>query len=91
MLPAEIDLTNAEQACDRLCAAFASGAPVVIADFTATTFCDCSSMRRLLAVRHRAAARHAELRLAVPLGGEVRRLLELTGLGRHLSVDTAVA
>lgn len=49
-MSADIDLTNQDQAYDQLYAAFASGASVVIADFTGTSFCDCSSMRRLLAV-----------------------------------------
>jgi hypothetical protein len=70
-LPAQIDITSAERAYDRLYAAFASGASVVIADFTATMFCDCSSLRRLAAIQNRAAARDAQLRLAIPPGGPV--------------------
>jgi hypothetical protein len=35
-LPAEIDHGNAEHAYDQLYAAFAAGAPIVIADFTAS-------------------------------------------------------
>ncbi len=86
MLPAEIDLTNAECACERFDAAVASGAPVVIADFTATTFCDCSSLRRLVDVQHRAAACGVRLRLAIPPGSPVRRLAKLTGLDARLPV-----
>jgi anti-anti-sigma factor len=85
-LPGQIDLTNAERVYDQLYAAFASGAPVVIADFSATSFCDCSSLRRLLAVQHRAAARSAQLRLAIPPGGTVHRLAQLLDLGRQLQV-----
>ena len=84
-LPAEIDLSNQDQACDLLEAAFASGAPVVIADFTGTTFCDCSSLRRLLAVQQRAASA-AQLRLAIPPGSPVRRLADLTGTSRRQPV-----
>lgn len=58
-LAAEIDLTNRDQVYDQLCAAFAGGAAVVVADLTATSFCDCGSLRCLLAVQHRAAAREA--------------------------------
>ena len=85
-LPAEIDLTNQEGVYDRLDAAFASGAPVVIADFTATTFCDCSSLRGLLAVQERAASRNAQLWLAIPPGTTARRVAELIGLDRRLPV-----
>ena len=79
-LPAEIDLTNREQACDRLCAALARGAAVVIADLTATRSCDCGSWRRLTAVQHQAAARRSQLRLVLPPGSPVRRLADLTDL-----------
>jgi hypothetical protein len=37
-LPTEIDLINQDRAYDQLCAALASGADIVIADFTATTW-----------------------------------------------------
>lgn len=81
-LPGQIDLTSAERACNQLYAAFASGAPVVIADFSATRFCDCSSMRRLLSVKRRGA----ELRLAIPPGGTVHRLARLLDLDRQYPV-----
>ncbi len=45
-LPAEIDLSNADQVYDQLYAALVSGAPVVIADFTGTRFCDCAFLNR---------------------------------------------
>lgn len=67
-LAAEIDLTNSEQVYGRLDVAFDSGAAVVIADFTATWFCDCSSLRRLLTVQRRAAAQGGQLRLVIPPG-----------------------
>jgi anti-anti-sigma regulatory factor len=41
-LSAEIDLTNAPQAGDELCAALGPGAAVVIADMSRTAFCDSS-------------------------------------------------
>lgn len=85
-LPAEIDLTNADRARDLLDAAFAADAPVVIADFTGTAFCDCSAMRAVLAAGHRAAARGAQLRLAIPPGTAVRRLADLLGLDRRVPV-----
>lgn len=85
-LPAEIDHGNAEHAYDQLYAAFAAGAPVVIADFTASIFCDCSALRRLLAVQRRAATRDAQLRVVAPPGGPVLRVLEITGLGQVLQV-----
>jgi hypothetical protein len=46
----------------------ASGAAVVIADFTVTSFCDCASLRRLLTVQQGAAAQGIKLRLLILLG-----------------------
>ena len=89
-LAAEIDLTNREEACDRLCAALARGAAVVIADLTATWFCDCGSWRGLLAVQHWAAAQGSQLRLVLPPGSPVRRLADLTDLDGQLSVYSSV-
>lgn len=45
-LPAEIDITNAGQVYDRLSAALASGAPLIIADLTVTAVCDAAGVRR---------------------------------------------
>lgn len=85
-LPAQIDLTSRERAYDQLYAAFTSGAAIVIADFTGTTFCDCSNLRHLVAIQDRAAARDAELRLVIRPGSPVQRVAELMDLGRLLPV-----
>src|SRR5271165_3105595 len=46
--PAEIDTTNAHAVGDQLRAALRRGVPVVIADMSATAFCDSSGIRQLL-------------------------------------------
>jgi hypothetical protein len=60
-LPAEINLSNADQVYDQLYAALVSGAPVVIADFTGTRFCECACLNRLLRVQNQAAGHNARL------------------------------
>lgn len=94
-LPAEIDLSNAEQVYDQLAAALASGAAVVIADFTGTRFCDCACLNRLLRVHNQAAGHNAQLRLVIPPGAPVRDVVKLLGLHQQLpvyaSIDTAQA
>jgi len=82
----EIDLANSAQVYDQLWAAFDAGAGVVVADFTATQFCDCGSLRRLSNVHRRATARGGELRLLIPPGNPVRRLAWLLGLDRRLPI-----
>src|SRR5215468_7095449 len=67
-LPAEIDIDNADRVGADLQAAFAPGVTVVVADMTATTFCDSRAVRALVLAHKRAAADGVELRLAVPPG-----------------------
>ena len=89
-LAAEIDLTNSERACGQLDAAVACGAAVVVADLTATRFCDCDSLRRLLAVQRRAASSGIQIRFVMPSGSPVRRLAGLTGLDEPLHIYPSV-
>ena len=90
-MPDDIDYGTADQAYGQLCAAFTADVPVVIADFAVTTYCDCAALRRLLAIQGRAAARHTELRLAVPLASPVRRILQVTGLDQQFRLYPTAA
>jgi anti-anti-sigma factor len=85
-MPPDLDYGTADQAYDQLDAAFTVGALAVIADFTVTTYCDCAALRRLLAIKRRAAASHAELCLAVPLASPLRRILQITGLDQQFQL-----
>ena len=90
-LPDEIDVTNAERVFNQICAAL--DADVVIADLSATVFCDSSGLRHLLLAERRAGASGTRLRFAIPPDGPVHRVLELTGARRRLDVypDLAAA
>jgi anti-sigma B factor antagonist len=85
-LPAEIDVTNSGQVHDRLVAAFEPGVGIVIADLTSTVFCDSSGVHAIMRAYEGAAARDVQLWLAVAQAGSVRRVLELTGVGRLMPV-----
>jgi len=85
-LPAEIDVTNSDEVLATLTRSLTPGVSVVIADMTATVFCDTSGVRALVTAHQDAAARDAELRFAIPEGESVRRVLELTGIIRVLPV-----
>ena len=65
VLPDEIDLLNAQSVGARLSAAIGSGASVIIADLSMTTFCDCAGARTLLLAHRTASASNAELRLVI--------------------------
>jgi len=85
-LPAEIDVTNCDQVHDELVAVFEAGAGIVIADLTSTMFCDSSGVHAIMRAYEQAAARGTQLWLAVPQDGSVRRVLQLTGVGRLMPV-----
>ena len=78
-LPAEIDVTNAQRLCGEVGSALVSGATVVVADLTATTFCDSSGARILVLAWEQAAVNGIELRIVVP-SATVRRGFALMGL-----------
>jgi anti-sigma B factor antagonist len=84
-LPADIDITNARQAGRDLLAAFVPGVTAVIADMTATTFCDSSGVRMLALVHQQAEVNQAKLVLVVRYAS-VLRILSLTGLDLLLPV-----
>jgi anti-sigma B factor antagonist len=89
-LPAEIDATNARRIGEELGSAFAPGVATVIADMTATTFCDSSGTRELLLAHPKAAAGSTELRIVMPSAG-VRRIFQLTGLDQVLAIYPSLA
>lgn len=79
VLPAEIDISNADRVAGELFAAIKPDVRVVIADMTLTTFCDSSGMRAIAQAHDRAQAQGAELRLVTAAPG-VLRVLAVTGL-----------
>jgi anti-sigma B factor antagonist len=90
-MPAEIDIANVDVVRAGLADAVEGGAALVVADLTATTFCDSSGLRELLLAHQLAVEAGGELRLAAAEDGAVLRVLRLIGLDRVLPVSTSVA
>jgi anti-sigma B factor antagonist len=90
-LPDKIDVTNADEVYDQMFTALTSGAAVIVADLTATTFCDSAGLRRLAMIHRHAANREIQVRLAVSPGGPVRRLIEQAGLDQSVPVYASLA
>ena len=95
-LPTEIDMVNADRVGQQLGSAFAPGVKTVIADMTATTFCDSSGISMLVRARKQAAANSSQLRLVVPSTAVVRtltlvRMDSLLPIYRSLSQALAAA
>lgn len=78
-LPEEIDLTNSPGVRQVLLAAVSRRPATVIADMTATTFCDSSGMAAIVCAYRQAVAAGADLRLAIGHPA-ARRVFELNGL-----------
>jgi anti-anti-sigma factor len=89
-IPAEVDLENAEDVQAELFEAVSSGAAVVIADMTGTTFTDSMGARALVLAHKIAAEQGAELRVAAP-SPSVLRVLSMLKLDTYLSVYSTVA
>jgi anti-sigma B factor antagonist len=89
-LPAEIDITNAEQVREDLLSILNQGAVLLIADMSETTFCDSAGVGALARTFRRAEASQSEMRLVVSARA-VRRVLTLTGVDRLLDIYPDVA
>jgi len=92
--PERVDGSNVVQVRDELLAVFDRGAAVVIADMSATAWCDGAAVDVVAWACQRAAVHRAELRL-VATAPTVRQLLAAEGLDRlipvYSSMEAAVA
>ena len=84
-LPGEIDLANADRVGQHIAAQFTDGARVVIADLTATRFCDTAGTRALVLACRRAAGDGRELRLLRPSAG-LLHVWEILGVAALLPI-----
>jgi len=83
-LPRVIDLISADGVRAKLAAAVHTGAPVVLADLSATISCDCEGAYSLVQAHRDAAAQYVDLRLVAP-SPAVLRMLALLGLEDRVS------
>jgi anti-anti-sigma factor len=94
VFPEHVDMSTAAQIREELLGVFDRGAAVVIADMSATVWCDYVGVDAVAQACQRAAIRRAELRL-VATAPAVRRLLGAEGLDRlvpvYSSVEAAIA
>ena len=86
-LAGELDLYNAEEGRAALTEAIASGSRRVVIDLSEVEFVDSTALGVLLEARSQLG--QETLRLAAPQPG-TRRVLEVSGLDRHLSVHDTV-
>jgi anti-sigma B factor antagonist len=73
--PDEIDVANASQLGDLLIPAINSGARVIVADLSATEFCDAAGVRQLVEMCDQVASSGGQLRLVIRTDALLRRML----------------
>jgi anti-sigma B factor antagonist len=84
-LPGEIDMANVDGIGKELAAAFTSGVTAVIADMTATTFCDTLGISMLVQACRQAAAHDSQIRLLMPCPS-VLKVMDVLGVGAVLPI-----
>jgi anti-sigma B factor antagonist len=84
-LPGEIDLTNSSGVREALFAAVSRQPALVVADMTATTFCDSSGIHAITAAYQRAIAAGTDLRLVIS-HPTPRRVFQLCGVDTFISI-----
>ena len=75
-MPAEIDMTNADQVGQALLAAASPGVAVLIIDMSRTTFCDSAGVHAVITAYRHAVTTGTQLRLVVTT---VRRIFSVIG------------
>ena len=83
--PAEIDMATADAIGEQVAAVLAPGIHAVIADMTATTFCDSAGINMLIRVKRQATAHGTELRLLLPCPN-VLRVMRIQGVDAVLPI-----
>jgi anti-anti-sigma factor len=81
-VPAEIDMTTADQLRATLFDLCARGHTTAVLDMTGTQLCDPAGMRELALAHQRAQAAGGGLRLVIPAASAVLRVFTTTGLAR---------
>ncbi len=74
-MPAEIDVTNAEEAGDVLLAAADRRPAALVIDMSATTFCDSAGVNAVISAYRKTAAAGIELRLVTTAVARIFRLI----------------
>ncbi len=93
-LAGEVDMSNAGYVRDELLGSMPNDALALVLELGACRYLDSAAIEVLFDIVRRLARRRQELRLVVPAGSALRRLLELTDLASvapvHQSEEAAL-
>lgn len=80
-LVGEVDMSNADYVRDEITAAVPNDAHALVIDLSATSYLDSAAIELLFELSRRLGRRRQQLRLVVPEGSPLTRLLSLTDVG----------
>jgi anti-anti-sigma factor len=83
----EIDLSNAAEITDALLGGVPNEALGLVIDLSGVSYLDSAGVRMLAELDHRLGWRAQVLRVVAPEASRSRRVLEIAGLERVLSID----
>ena len=89
-LSGEIDLSNAAEVGDELASGVPNSALGLVLDLTATTYLDSSGVHLIFDLAERLRTRQQQLRIVVPAGAPVRRVLRIVELDDTVPVIASV-
>jgi anti-sigma B factor antagonist len=89
-LAGEVDLSNARDVGDKLSTAVPNTALGLVLDLTATTYLDSSGVHLVFDLAERLRTRQQQLRVVVPAGAPIRRVLRIVELDESVPVMAAV-
>jgi anti-anti-sigma factor len=89
-LSGEIDLSNAMDVGDQLAGSVPNTALGLVLDLTATTYLDSSGVHLVFDLAERLRTRQQQLRIVVPAGAPVRRVLRIVELDDTVPVLATV-
>jgi anti-anti-sigma factor len=89
-LRGELDASNVDAVQASLLESVGNDTSGLVLDLTSTTYLDSAGVRILFDLARRLRTRRQELRLVVPPGGVVRRVLVLTALADVVPLDDDV-
>jgi anti-sigma B factor antagonist len=94
-LTGEVDMTNAGYVGDELRESVPNDAAALVVDLSETGYIDSAAIGLLFELARRLTRRRQDLRLVVPEGSPLQRVLEITEIQTaapiHQSVDSALA
>ncbi len=85
----DVDLANARAIGAEIMAYTPNSALGLVLDLAETTYLDSQGVNLVLHLARRLAAHGQDLRIAVPAGSHVRRILSLAHVDQHVPLDDA--